>query len=146
MVLLIMIGAQLFSQFLSLSLLPRRLIEVIGGLVDYPYLIITLLLFIYFLMFMFIEGIAVIVMTVPVILPLINIMGYDPIWFGILICVMCTVGGLTPPVGMSVCGCRDYKSEYGGYFPPSNYVRCTCYGNRRRANDALPRNCNLVAK
>lgn len=102
MVLLIMIGAQLFSQFLSLSLLPRRLIEVIGGLVDYPYLIITLLLFIYFLMFMFIEGIAVIVMTVPVILPLINIMGYDPIWFGILICVMCTVGGLTPPVGMSV--------------------------------------------
>jgi len=102
MVLLIMIGAQLFSQFLSLSLLPRKLIEVLGSFVEYPFLIITLLLVIYFIMFMFIEGIAVIVMTVPVVLPLINIMGYDPIWFGILICIMCTVGALTPPVGMSV--------------------------------------------
>jgi tripartite ATP-independent transporter DctM subunit len=102
MVLLIMIGAQLFSQFLSLSLLPRKLIEILGSLIEYPYLIIALLLAIYFIMFMFIEGIAVIVMTVPVVLPLINLMGYDPIWFGILICIMGTVGGLTPPVGMSV--------------------------------------------
>lgn len=102
MILMIMIGAQIFGRFVSLSLLPRKLISLLSTLIEYPILILILISLIYFVLFMFIEGAAVIVMTAPIILPLINEMGTDKIWFGVLVGILCTIGLLTPPVGLSV--------------------------------------------
>lgn len=102
MILMIMIGAQIFGRFVSLSLLPRKLINLLSGLIEYPIIILILISLLYFVLFMLIEGAAVIVMTAPIILPLITEIGTDKIWFGVLVGILCTVGLLTPPVGLSV--------------------------------------------
>lgn len=102
MVMLILIGAQVFGRFVSLSLIPRRLIELLEPVVATPVLMLAILALIFFVLFMFIEGAAVILMSVPVVLPIIEVMGTDVLWFGVFIAVIATVGLITPPVGLSI--------------------------------------------
>jgi C4-dicarboxylate transporter, DctM subunit len=102
MVLIIMIGAQIFGRFISLSLLPRKLIEMLEPIMDTPALVLAVISVVLFIMFMFIEGAAVILMSIPVLLPIINAMQIDILWFGVFVGVICTIGLLTPPVGLSV--------------------------------------------
>ncbi|MEB1806410.1 MAG: TRAP transporter large permease [Bacillaceae bacterium] len=102
MAMIIVIGASLFGRFISLSLLPRKIIDMLGPLMDYPVLLLIIIMLIYFFLFMFIEGVAVILMTVPVLLPILTAANIDLIWFGILVSVICTLGLITPPVGISV--------------------------------------------
>lgn len=102
MVMLILIGAQVFGRFISLSLLPRKLINLLEPIMQYPALILGILLLIYFILFMFIEGAAVILMTTPVVIPIINTINVDPLWFGVFVSVIATIGLITPPVGISV--------------------------------------------
>lgn len=102
MVMIILIGAQIFGRFVSLSLIPRRLIDLLEPLVDTPFLLLLIIAGIYFILFMFIEGAAVILMSVPVLLPVVEAMGTDITWFGVFIAMICTVGLITPPVGLSV--------------------------------------------
>lgn len=102
MVMFIMIGAQIFARFISLSLLPNKLISFVEPILQNPIIIILILTLIYFILFMLLEGAAVIVMTVPLTLPIILEANIDPIWFGVLVGLTCTIGLLTPPVGLSV--------------------------------------------
>lgn len=102
MVLLIMVSAKIFGRFITVSQLPKMLINALGPLIVYPVLILILISFIYFILFMFVEGGAVIIMATPVLLPLIAEMNVDLLWFGVLVSVICTIGLLTPPVGLSV--------------------------------------------
>jgi C4-dicarboxylate transporter, DctM subunit len=102
MVLLIMITAQIFGRFITVSQLPKELIGALGPLIDFPVAVLILLSLIYFILFMFIEGGAVIIMATPVLLPIVQEMNVDLLWFGILVSVICTIGLLTPPVGLSV--------------------------------------------
>lgn len=110
MVMLIMIGAKIFGKFISLSMMARKFLALLEPLFAYPDVILAVLILVYFFLFMFLEGTAVITMTTPILLPVMNAMGIDPLWFGIFVCVTCVVGMLTPPVGMcvyTVCGiCR----------------------------------------
>jgi len=102
MVIIIIIGAKIFSRFMSLSLWPRKLVELLQPLLEYPVLVLILLSAIFFILFMFIEGAAVILMTLPVLLPVIESLQVDTVWFGVFICVISTLGLMTPPVGLSV--------------------------------------------
>lgn len=102
MVLLIMVTAQIFGRFITISKLPRQLINALGPLMEYPVLVLVILSLIYFILFMFLEGGAVIIMATPVLLPIVQEMNIDLLWFGILVSVICTIGLLTPPVGLSV--------------------------------------------
>lgn len=102
MVMLIMIGAQIFGRFVSLSLLPRKLIELLEPIMDSPALVLIVISIVLFIMFMFIEGAAVILMSIPVLLPIINTLQIDLLWFGVFVGLICTIGLLTPPVGLSV--------------------------------------------
>lgn len=102
MVMIIMIGAQIFGRFVSLSLLPRRLIELIEPIMDTPVLVLIVISIVLFIMFMFIEGAAVILMSIPVVLPIIQELQVDVLWFGVFVSVICTIGLITPPVGLSV--------------------------------------------
>lgn len=114
MILMIMIGAQIFGRFVSVSLLPRKLIDLLGGLMDYPVIIIVILCVIYFILFMFVEGSAVILMTAAIVLPLVKELGLDTIWFGVFVGILCTIGLITPPVGLcvySVSGATGISSE-----------------------------------
>ncbi|MCM3594901.1 TRAP transporter large permease [Metabacillus idriensis] len=114
MVMLIMIGAQIFGRFVSLSLLPRKLIELLEPIMDTPALVLVVISVVLFIMFMFIEGAAVILMSIPVLLPIITAMNIDILWFGVFVGVICTIGLLTPPVGLSVyavAGVSNIKLE-----------------------------------
>lgn len=102
MVMIIMIGAQIFGRFVSLSLLPRKLIELIEPIMDTPVLVLIAISAVLFIMFMFIEGAAVILMSIPVLLPIIEELQVDVLWFGVFVAVICTIGLITPPVGLSV--------------------------------------------
>lgn len=102
MVMIIMIGAQIFGRFVSLSLLPRKLIELIEPIIDSPVLVLIAISTVLFIMFMFIEGAAVILMSIPVIFPIIQVLQVDVLWFGVFVSVICTIGLITPPVGLSV--------------------------------------------
>jgi C4-dicarboxylate transporter, DctM subunit len=102
MVMLILIGAQIFGRFISLSLIPRRLIGVLEPVVERPFLMLLILAALFFVLFMFIEGAAVILMSIPVVLPIVEAMETNVLWFGVFVGVICTVGLITPPVGLSV--------------------------------------------
>ncbi|MBM4761429.1 TRAP transporter large permease subunit [Bacillus sp. B15-48] len=102
MAMAIVIGASLFGRFISLSMLPRKVIDMLGPLMDSPILLLVIIMLIYFFLFMFIEGMAVILMTVPMLLPILQAASIDLVWFGILLSVICTLGLITPPVGISV--------------------------------------------
>lgn len=114
MVLFIVIAAKVFSLFVSLSMLPQVLIGLLKPLMDSPNIILFILLAVYFVLFMFLEGTAVIVMTTPILLPIINQLNVNLIWFGVFVGVTATIGLITPPVGISVyavCGVTKCKLE-----------------------------------
>lgn len=102
MVLFIILGASIFGQFMTISLVPGKIIGWVEPLLQYPILLIISLLAIYFFLFMFIEGTAAIIMTVSIAVPVAVEAGYSPVVFGVLLTVVCTSGLLTPPVGLSV--------------------------------------------
>ena len=102
MVLFIILGASIFGKFMTLTLVPTKVIDWIEPLLSYPFLLMIILLTIYFFLFMIIEGTAVILITVSVAVPIAVQAGYDPIVFGVLLTIVCAAGLLTPPVGLSV--------------------------------------------
>lgn len=102
MAMFIVIGASLFSRFVSLSLFPRKIINLLGPLMESPTLVMVVLMTLYFFLFMFVDSLAVIVMTMPIIIPMLEELQADPLWFGIMLTVTCTIGTITPPVGNSV--------------------------------------------
>lgn len=102
MLFLILIGATLFGRFLALSRIPMTLTESVGTLDVSPYVILTLILLVYFVLGMFMEGIAIMVLTLPIVYPLIIQLGFDGLWFGIIMVMVLNIGVLTPPLGLSV--------------------------------------------
>ena len=114
MVMLIIIGAKIFGKFMSLSKISDRFVQALQPLMDHPRIILVICIIVYFVLFMLMEGTAVIVMTTPVLLPVMNQMGIDMLWFGIIVCFCCVIGQLTPPVGVcvySVCGTAGIPVE-----------------------------------
>lgn len=102
MIMLILIGAAIFGRFVSFSMLPRRILSMIEFLIQYPSVILMILALLFFMLFLFIEGTAVILMALPVVLPVVQQAGIDVVWFGVFVSVLCTLGLITPPVGLSV--------------------------------------------
>ena len=102
MVLTITIGAMMFNIFVTISGVPALFAEWISGLPVSPHMILILILVMYIPLGMVMDVMAMILLTVPIIFPIITSLGFDPIWFGVLIVVMCELANITPPVGMTV--------------------------------------------
>jgi tripartite ATP-independent transporter DctM subunit len=102
MVFLILIGAHIFTPFLALSRIPVNLANLLIGL-ELPGLgVIALLLAAFLVLGMFLEGFAMMVLTVPIVFPIITALGIDPIWFGIFMVIVLEMGLISPPVGINV--------------------------------------------
>ncbi len=102
MIYVIIIGAFAFSYFLTLSGLPEVLVTGIGGF-DVPPLVIILSLYaMYLLLGAVFESVAALVITLPFVLPIITFVGYDPVWWGIMLVMISGLGMITPPIGMNV--------------------------------------------
>lgn len=102
MIFLILIGASLFGRFLALSQIPMSLANSVGSLEVSPYVILGIILLVYLFLGMFMEGLAIMVLTLPIVYPLITEIGFDGMWFGIIIVMVLNIGLLTPPLGLSV--------------------------------------------
>ncbi|MBU8564920.1 TRAP transporter large permease [Virgibacillus pantothenticus] len=99
---LILIGATLFSQFLTISRLPVELTSLVSHLELNPYVILIAILLALFLLGCFIEGLSLIVLTIPIIYPIILELGFNGVWFGIIMVMAINIGSLTPPLGISI--------------------------------------------
>ncbi len=102
MIFLILIGADIFSQFLSISRIPAKITMFVNGLDWSPMMIMIAILAVYFILGLFLEGIAIFVLTLPVIYPLITQLGFDGVWFGVMMVMVMNMGLITPPLGISV--------------------------------------------
>jgi len=101
MIVTILVGASIFGYFFTLTHVTQDLVAWIGSLPTSRWVIITLILFGYIVLGSFMDQIAILVLTVPIVLPLIKTLGFDPIWFGVIKIVTAEVGMITPPVGLN---------------------------------------------
>ncbi len=102
MLFLIMMGAMIFGYFLSVSQLPFDLASLVGDLSVNSYIILIVILAITLVLGCIMDSMAIVLLTIPVFYPLITDLGFNPIWFGILVVRVTEMGLITPPVGMNV--------------------------------------------
>ena len=102
MVLFIITGAVVFGHFLAVSRLPFILADWLGGLPIHPIAIMVIIIFIYFIGGFFMDAMGLIVVTIPIFYPIVLKLGFDPIWFGVIIVLVGEMGVITPPVGVNV--------------------------------------------
>jgi tripartite ATP-independent transporter DctM subunit len=101
MIFMILLGAHVFGYFFALTGVTQQLVSAIGGSGIPPWLVMTIILAIVLVLGCFLDQIAILVLTVPVALPVVKSIGYDPVWFGVIMIVVGEVGMVTPPVGLN---------------------------------------------
>jgi len=102
MVFLIIACATIFGHFMAITRAPFALSEWVGGLPIPPLAIMALVMCIYLIGGCFMDSLALVTLTIPILYPIVTEMGYDPIWFGVLIILAAEMGVITPPVGVNV--------------------------------------------
>jgi len=101
MIMVIMLGAVIFGRFLAVTRLPFEAAGWVAGLPIPPLVIIAVICLIYVIGGMVMDALALLLVTIPIFFPVVTAMGYDPLWFGVLITVVTTLGAITPPVGVN---------------------------------------------
>jgi len=102
MVMMLIAGATVFGKFLAVTRIPFDMATWVGGFDLPPYMILTVIVLIYFFGGCFMDALAFVMLTVPMFFPLVTGLGYDPIWFGLIIVMVTEMGVITPPVGINV--------------------------------------------
>jgi len=102
MVIFIITGAVIFGHFMAVSTIPFLLADWIGGLRIHPTAVMGIIIFIYFIGGFFMDSMALVVVTIPIFFPVVMELGFDPIWFGVIIVLVAEMGVITPPVGVNV--------------------------------------------
>jgi C4-dicarboxylate transporter DctM subunit len=102
MVFLIIAGATVFGHFMSVTRVPFDLSEWVGGLDMSPYIIMMFIIIGYLIGGCFMDSLALITLTIPILYPLVLALGFESIWFGVIIVLVSEMGVITPPVGINV--------------------------------------------
>ncbi|MBT9488715.1 MAG: TRAP transporter large permease [Rubrivivax sp.] len=131
MVVLMIAGAVLFGRFLTVSRLPFELAEWAAALPVSPTLILLVVVAIYLVGGALMDALGFLVVTTPIFFPLALTLGYDPVWFTVLLTIVTTLGAITPPVGVNVFIVHGIAPEIpvhrifwgAGYFAAA-YVLC----------------------
>jgi tripartite ATP-independent transporter DctM subunit len=134
MIYVIIVGAALFGYFIEVSQAPRAIVAAIGDSGLAAPVILALMMAVYLVLGAIFDEVAVLVITLPFVLPLIKSWGYDPVWWGIINVVIVELGMLIPPLGMnvfviySIAGKVPLTDIYRGVTPyiVSNVVRLAC--------------------
>ena len=98
----ILIGAMIFTNFINFTTMPTDLRDWITQLSPSPIVVVLMMMMIYIVLGMVMEELAIVLLTIPVFFPVIIGLGYDPIWFGILIVTVVEIGMISPPVGLNL--------------------------------------------
>jgi tripartite ATP-independent transporter DctM subunit len=102
MIFFMIIGANIFGYFLSVSRISYELVELVQSMQLSPYMVLFSVLMLFILLGCVMDSLAMLLLTVPVVYPLILSAGFDPVWFGIVAVITVELGLITPPVGMNV--------------------------------------------
>jgi len=102
MILVIVAGATIFGHFLAVTQIPFTISNWVADFNLPSWAIIMMIIFVYMVGGCFIDALALIMLTVPIFYPVINSLGYDPMWFGVIIVMVTQIGVVTPPVGINV--------------------------------------------
>lgn len=108
---LLIIGAGLFSMGLATTQIPVHMADWAVGFSENRYLVLLLILVPFFVLGMFVDGISMLLLTLPIVFPVITRLGFDPIWFGIVVTKTVEIGLLTPPVGLNAFVVRSVAPE-----------------------------------
>jgi C4-dicarboxylate transporter, DctM subunit len=102
MVLCIIAGATVFGKFITLTMLPQLLVTMLSEYSISPLVVMVFILIGYLIGGCFMDSLPLIVLTIPLIFPTVKSLGFDPIWFGVMIVLVVEMGVITPPVGVNV--------------------------------------------
>lgn len=123
MVFIIVTGAIIFGHFLAVTRIPLEAAGWLAGLPLSPLAILGIIILTYFIGGCFMDSLALITLTIPILYPIILALNFDPIWFGVLIVLVCEMGVITPPVGINVYVIKGVAPEvpletiFKGIFP-----------------------------
>jgi tripartite ATP-independent transporter DctM subunit len=98
----VLIGALLFGYFLTITQVPQKVTVFMTGLGVGAYGVLALIMLMYLVLGCLMDALAMIILTVPIIFPVVTELGFDPIWFGVIIVMTVELGLIHPPVGMNV--------------------------------------------
>jgi TRAP-type C4-dicarboxylate transport system permease large subunit len=98
----VLVGALILSQAISILGVPAQVMQLIGGMNLSPYAVLALVVIIYLILGCFFDGISLMLMTLPVVYPVMTGVGFDAVWLGVIITILIEIGMLTPPVGMNL--------------------------------------------
>lgn len=101
MILAIVFAAHVFGVFLTETRVTPTVVDFVQGLSIAPMLVVIIFAFVYLVLGFFMDQMAIIALTVPVTLPVIEALGFDPIWFGVIVILLAEVGLITPPLGLN---------------------------------------------
>ena len=102
LIFLILIGATIFGFFIDLSGLPRSTVGFVAGLDISPMTVLIIIIVAYVLLGCILDSISMMLLTLPFIFPLVQDLGINPVWFGILMVTAIEIGLITPPLGMNL--------------------------------------------
>ncbi|NYT37828.1 TRAP transporter large permease [Allopusillimonas soli] len=101
MIVLIILGAHIFGYFFTLTQSTQNMVQWVSELGASRWVVIAMILFGYVLLGCVMDQVAILILTVPIVLPLVTSLGFDPVWFGVIVIVTAEVGMVTPPVGLN---------------------------------------------
>ena len=113
MMFFVLIGALIFSNFLDIARTPQLLQDWITGLEVSPLAVIGIILLIYLVLGCVLESISMMLLTVPLFYPVVTNLGFDPIWFGIIVVVAIEISLITPPIGLNVYMLKSILPDVG---------------------------------
>lgn len=111
MILMIVIGAHIFGFFLTLTQVTQTTVAFITSLDVSPYVVMAMIVFVYIILGCFMDQLAILILTVPIVVPAIVALGFDPVWFGVVVVVTAEVGMVTPPLGLNVFVVARYSGR-----------------------------------
>ena len=98
----ILIGAMIFTSFVNFTSMPGDLKDFVLQFSPHPIMVVIVMMGIYLLLGMVMEELAIVLLTIPVFFPIVTGLGFDPVWFGILIVTIVEIGLISPPVGLNL--------------------------------------------
>ena len=102
MIFLVLIGAYVFGSFLTITQMPQALASFVNTLDVNRYVILLVILILYAIMGCLMDSLAMVMLTVPIFLPIMTGLGFDTVWYGVIMIMVMEMGLITPPVGMNV--------------------------------------------
>lgn len=113
MVFVLVAGAIIFGRFLAITRLPFIVADFVSGLPVSPVLILAIVLLIYLIGGCFVDSLGFLVLTIPIFFPLGIALGFDPVWYAIILTMVTTMGAITPPVGINIFVVKALAPEIG---------------------------------